>query len=142
MFFLINMQFSDNYSGQVQQVLLHLLTWGLFITLGALLSGKLSIIPGLLTGWTSSLLYFLLMCRRVKQSAELPVGQAIASMRTGWLLRYGFMISILILSVQVPEIDFWAAVVGLFSLHIVLMFHAACIVVLGLITNVGKSEKY
>ncbi len=137
---MLKMQFSDNYTGQVRQFLLYLLAWGLFITLGALLSGKVDIIPGLLTGWTSSLFYFLLMCRRIKKSAELSVGQAVASMRTGWLLRYGFMISILVLSVQVPGINFWAAVVGLFSLHIVLVLHAVCIVVSGLITNVESPK--
>ena len=137
---MLKMEFSDNYTSQVRRTLLHLLAWGLFITIGALVSGRMFIIPGLLTGWTSSLLYFLLMCRRVKKSAELPPGQAVASMRTGWLLRYGFMISMLVLSVQVPGIDFRAAVVGLFSLHIVLFLNAVCIVVSGLITNVGKSK--
>lgn len=137
---MLKMQSNDNYTGQVRQFLLYLLAWGIFITLATLLSGNVDIIPGLLTGWTSSLFYFLLMCRRIKKSAELPAGQAVASMRTGWLLRYGFMISILVLSVQVPGINFWAAVVGLFSLHIVLVLHAVCIVVSGLITNVESPK--
>lgn len=137
---MLKIEFSDNYTGQVRRTLLHLLAWGLFITIGALVSGRISIIPGLLTGWTGSVLYFLLMCRRVKKSAELPPEQAVASMRTGWLLRYGFMVSMLVLSVHVPGIDFLAAVVGLFSLHIVLFLNAVGIVVSGLITNFGKSK--
>jgi hypothetical protein len=136
----LKMQFSDTYNGQVRQFLLHMLIWGLLLTLGASLVRKVYIVPGFLIGWTSSLFYFLYMCHKVKKSAELPQGKAIASMRTGWLFRYGFMISILVLSVKLPGINFWAAVVGLFSLHIVLMLQAVCIVVLGLITNVSKSK--
>lgn len=137
---MLKMEFSNNYTSHVRRVLLHLLAWGLFITVSTLVSGRVGILLGLLTGWTSSLFYFLLMCRRIKKSAELPPGQAVASMRTGWLLRYGFMISMLVLSVHLPGIDFWAAVVGLFSLHIVLFLNAVGIVVSGLITNLGKSK--
>lgn len=137
---LFKVGFADNYLAQVRQTLIHLAAWGLFVTLGALLSNRAFIIPGLLTGWVASVLYFLLMCRRVKKSAELSPGQAVASMRVGWLIRFSFLISILVLSVHVPGIDFWAAVVGLFSLHIVLMVNAVVIVVAGLIPNVGKSK--
>ncbi|MDF2569018.1 MAG: hypothetical protein K0R55_622 [Sporomusa sp.] len=137
---MIKVGFADNYAAQVKQTLTQLVAWGIFVTLGALLSKQFYIIPGLLTGWLGSVIYFLLMCRRVKKSAELSPGQAVASMRVGWLVRFSFLISILILSIHVPGIDFWAAVVGLFSLHIVLMVNAVCIVVCGLITNVGKSK--
>lgn len=131
---------ADNYVVQIRRTLLQLVALGVFMTLSALASGQTSVIPGLLTGWTSSVLYFLLMCRRVKQIAELPPGQALASMRAGWLLRYGFIIAMLVLSVQVPGIDFWAAVVGIFSLHIVLVINAVYIVVYGLIANLGKKN--
>jgi hypothetical protein len=135
-----NVGFAEDYSGQVRQTLLHLLAWGLFITLSALLSKQILLIPGLVTGWTSSVIYFLLMCRRVKKSLDLPPEKALASMRAGWLVRFVFMISILVLASNVPGINFWAAVVGLFSLHIVLMVNAVCIVVSGLIANLGKSK--
>lgn len=132
--------FADNYVVQVRRTLLQLLALGLFMTLSALAADQTLVIPGLLIGWTSSVIYFLLMCRRVKQSAELPPGQALASMRAGWLIRLGFIIAILVLSVRVPGIDFWAAVVGLFSLHIVLLINAVYIVVCGLIANFGKQN--
>lgn len=127
--------FADNYVVQVRRTLVQLVALMVFMTLSAWVSNKFSIIPGLLIGWTSSVIYFLLMCRRVKQSAELPPSKALASMRAGWLIRFGFMIAILVLSVQLPGIDFWAAVVGLFSLHIVLMINAVYIVVCGLISS-------
>ncbi|WP_425058650.1 hypothetical protein SCACP_33070 [Sporomusa carbonis] len=126
---------NDDYAARVRRTLIYLLAWGLLVTLSAVLSGKIFIVPGLLLGWSGSLIYFLLMCRRVKKSADLPPGQAVASMRAGWLLRFGFIIAILVLSIQVPGIDFWAAVVGLFSLHIILMLDAVYIVVAGLIAN-------
>lgn len=132
--------FADNYVGQVRKTLLHLLALGLFLTISAFLSDKVFFIPGLLVGWTSSVLYFLLLCRRVKKSAELPPDKALASMRAGWVLRFGFMIAMLVLSVKVPGIDFWAAVVGLFSLHIVLVLNAVYFVVFELISNLGNQN--
>lgn len=132
--------FADNYVGQVRKTLLHLLALGLFLTISAFLSDKVFLIPGLLVGWTSSVLYFLLLCRRVKKSAELPPDKALASMRAGWVLRFGFMIAMLVLSVKVPGIDFWAAVVGLFSLHIVLVLNAVYFVVFELISNLGNQN--
>jgi hypothetical protein len=132
--------FADDFAVQMRRTLVHLGAWGFFITLGAFMSNKVFIIPGLLTGWSGSVIYFLLMCRRVKQSAELPPEKAIASMRAGWLIRFSFAISMLVLSIYVPGIDFWAAVVGLFSLHIVLMINAVITVISGLLANVGKSN--
>ncbi len=132
--------FADNYVGQVRKTLLHLLALGMFLTISAFLSDKVFLIPGLLVGWTSSVLYFLLLCRRVKRSAELPPDKALASMRAGWVLRFGFMIAMLVLSVKVPGIDFWAAVVGLFSLHIVLVLNAVYFVVSELIANLGNQN--
>lgn len=137
---MLKAEFADSYTGQVKRTLTHVIAWGVFITLSAFVSGRLSIVPGLLTGWTASVIYFLLMCRRVKKSSELPPDEALASMRAGWLMRYGFMISVLVLAVKIPGIDFWAAVVGLFSLHIVLMLHAVCIVVSGLIANLASPK--
>ncbi|MGL5514745.1 MAG: ATP synthase subunit I [Sporomusa sp.] len=137
---MLKIGFADNYAIQVRQTLVHLSAWGLLITVGAFLSNKISIIPGLLTGWSGSVIYFLLMCRRVKKSVELPLGQAVAAMRSGWLSRFSFTISLLVLSVYVPGIDFWAAVVGLFSLHIVIMLNAVFFVIAKLIADVGKSK--
>lgn len=132
--------FADNYAVQVRQTLVHLAVWVLLITVGALASSKMFFIPGLLLGWSGSVIYFLLMCRRVKKSAELPLGQAVSTMRSGWLIRLSFIISLLVVSVYVPEIDFLAAVVGLFSLHIILMLNAVFFVVSELIAGVGKSK--
>jgi len=137
---LLKIGFADNYAAQVRQTLVHLSAWGLLITVGAFLSNKISIIPGLLTGWSGSVIYFLLMCRRVKKSAELSLSQAVATMRSGWLIRLSFTISLLVLSVYVPGIDFWAAVVGLFSLHIVFMLNAVLFVASELVGSVGKSK--
>lgn len=132
--------FADNYVGQVRQTLVHLLALGLFLTISAFVSSKVYLLPGLLIGWTSSVIYFLLMCRRVKRSAELPPDKALASMRAGWVLRFGFMIAMLVVSVHMPGVDFWAAVVGLFSLHIVLLLNAVCFVVFELISKIGKTK--
>ncbi len=132
--------FADDFAAQMQRTLAHLCAWVLFITLSALISDKIFIIPGLLTGWSGSVIYFLLMCRRVKKSIELSPEKAVASMRAGWLIRFSFAISILVLSIYVPGIDFWAAVVGLFSLHIVLMVNAVITVITGLLENFNKSN--
>ncbi|QDR82116.1 ATP synthase subunit I [Sporomusa termitida] len=132
--------FADDFAVQMRRTLAHLGAWVFFITCSAFITDKIFVIPGLLTGWSGSVIYFLLMCRRVKKSAELPPGKAVASMWAGWLIRFSFAISILVLSIYVPGIDFWAAVVGLFSLHIVLMVNAVITVITGLLENVNKSN--
>lgn len=137
---MLTIGFADDFAAQMRRTLAHLGAWVFFITFSAFISDKLFIIPGLLTGWSGSVIYFLLMCRRVKKSVELPPEKAVASMRAGWLLRFSFAISILVLSIYVPGIDFWAAVVGLFSLHIVLMVNAVITVSAGLVSNLNKSN--
>jgi hypothetical protein len=93
------------------------------------LAGRSDEIPGLILGMGASYSYFALLLLRVNRSLSLPVAQAIGSMRIGWLIRLTFILLILILSVKVPMFHFAAAVVGLFSLHIIMVF-TACLFIL------------
>lgn len=106
----------------VLPVLVKLCVWTLFLIVSAFISGLPEKIPGLLLGVVTSAVYLVLMAKRVEKSAGLPVSSAVFSMRVGWVLRLSFIVMMLIVSLKVPGIDFIAAVVGLFSLHIIMLF--------------------
>lgn len=91
---------------------------------GAYIEGRLSIMFGLIIGALTGIIYFLLMSFRLKKAAGLSVAKAVFSMRLGWFVRFTFILLMLILSLRVNYIDFWAAVVGLFSLHIIIFLNA------------------
>ncbi|MDR3592253.1 MAG: ATP synthase subunit I [Negativicutes bacterium] len=92
------------------------------------LMGHAAAIPGLFLGGAASAVYFLLMSYRIRRSAALPPAKAVAYMRSGWMVRLSFIVLILILSLKIPQINFAAAVAGLFSLQIVVVFNAILIV--------------
>lgn len=106
----------------VLPVLVKLCVWTLFLIVSAVISGVSEKIPGFLLGVGTSAVYLVLMAKRVEKSAGLPVSAAVFSMRVGWGLRLAFVVMMLIISLKVPGIDFIAAVVGLFSLHIIMLF--------------------
>ena len=106
-----------------------LASWSVLLIAGTWFIGLGKEIPGLLLGMAASYIYFVLLVLRVKHSVTLPVTKAIGSMRIGWLIRLSFILLILILSIKLPMFHFVAAVVGLFSLHIVMVF-TACLFVL------------
>ena len=119
----------QEYVVEVKRTLLYIVFWGMLVSTGAYLSGFSAVLPGLLLGITTSVIYFLLMCYRVKKSAMLPPQKAVSYMRMGWLVRLSFVVLMLILSVRISSMNLWAAVVGLFSLHIVLFLNAVVLVV-------------
>lgn len=95
-----------------------------FLVVGALLEGRRSVAVGLSTGALTGIIYFILMSYRLKKAASLPVAKAVFSMRLGWFVRFSFILIMLIIALRVSYIDFWAAVVGLFSLHIIIFLNA------------------
>lgn len=103
--------------------------WSFFLLGSTWLSGHGDKLPGLLLGIVAAYIYFILVMIRVKKSANLPPNKAVWSMRVGWVIRLVFVCFILYFSLRVPELDFLAAVVGLFSLHIVFL-GAACVFVI------------
>jgi hypothetical protein len=104
----------------VGQVMLFITFWGL----GALLEGRPAVAAGLFAGALTGIIYFILMSYRLKKASGLSISKAVFSMRMGWLIRFAFVLLMLIISLRVSYIDFWAAVVGLFSLHIIIFLNA------------------
>ncbi len=130
----LNRKGINYFMGQWQQkqarlTLVGLAAWSALLIACTWLAGQGDELPGLILGMTASYTYFALLVLRVKRSATLPVTKAIRSMRIGWLIRLTFILLILILSIKIPTFHFVAAVVGLFSLHIVMVF-AACLFIL------------
>ncbi len=121
----------QDYVIEVKRTVLQMIVWGLFVGVSAYAAGLDNVVPGLALGIATSMIYFLLMCYRVKKSAEMPLHKAIAYMRSGWLVRLAFVVLMLVLAVGISNINFGAAIVGLFSLHIVILFNAVVLVVQG-----------
>ena len=118
----------QDYVIEIKRTLLQMSVWGIFVCSSAYFIGDVWRIPGLVLGVITSMIYFLLMCYRVNQSASMPVHKALIYMRIGWLIRLSFVILMLVLSVKIPAIDFWSAVVGLFTLQVILFLNAVVIV--------------
>ncbi len=120
---------------EVRRTLIHMLVWAAFVIVSAWTGGKTDLILGLILGITGSILYFLLMCYRIRKSADMSKEKAVTYMRVGWLIRLSFIVAILIVSLKVPSVNFLAAVVGLFSLQIILYGKAVLTVVQGVFRN-------
>lgn len=126
---------------EIRRTLIQLLLWAVFLVVGAWTGGKADLIPGLILGITASILYFLLMCHRVNKSSGMSPAKAVSYMRAGWLIRLSFVVAVLIVSIKIPSVNFMAAVVGLFSLQIVLYANAVIIVVKGVLRNLILQRK-
>ena len=118
----------QEYIVEVKRTLLQIIAWGIFVCASAYFTGSGWRIPGLILGMLTSMIYFLLMCYRVKKSADMSVPKAISYMRLGWLLRLSFVAIMLVLSIKIPIFDFLSAVIGLFSLQVVIIGNAGIII--------------
>jgi len=119
----------QEYVIEVKQTLLQIAVWAIMICSAAYFLGFSWRIPGLMLGVMTSIVYFLLMCYRVSKSADMSVPKAISYMRLGWLMRLSFVSLMLLLSIKVPMFDFVSAVIGLFSLQVIIIAKASMIVV-------------
>ena len=118
----------QEYIVEVKRTLLQMMALGIVLCGSAYLSDGGWRIPGLILGVITSMIYFLLMCYRVKKSADMSVPKAISYMRLGWLLRLSFVAIMLVLSIKIPVFDFLSAVIGLFSLQMVMVGYAGVII--------------
>ena len=131
----------DEFVDSVKRNLLYVLAWFVFLSVGAFTGGKAHVVPGLALGTAASIIYFLLMCYRVKKSAGMPPAKAVSYMRAGWIIRLGFIVAVLIVSLKVPAIYFPAAVVGLFSLQIILYGNALLTVLKSFLSGIIPARK-
>ena len=120
---------------EIQRTLVYMLVWAAFLIVGCFTGGRPEFIPGLILGSSGSIIYFLLLSYRIKNSAAMKPEQAVGYMRSGWLIRLTFITAILIMSLKIPAIHFLAAVVGLFSLQIILYAQAVFTVLKGLLSK-------
>jgi len=118
----------QNYGVAQRKTLRHMALWSAAVCLFLAVAGRSAAIPGFLFGALLSLVYFLLLAYRVRRSADLPPAQAVAHMRSGWAMRLVFIVMMLAVSTRISWIEFWPAVVGLFSLQCVIFFHAVYLV--------------
>ncbi|MGI6092384.1 MAG: hypothetical protein GX348_01900 [Veillonellaceae bacterium] len=119
----------QEFFNEVKRTLLHLAVWGALVVSAMYFSGSLALIPGFILGLGTSIVYYLLMSYRVKKSAELPAAKAISYMRAGGMGRLIFIIAMLFLAAKLQQINLWSAVAGIFSLHAVMVFNAALLII-------------
>lgn len=122
------MKHMQEYVIEVKKTVLQIMVWAVIICSTAYFAGFGWRIPGLILGVITSIIYFLLMCYRVSKSANMSVPKAISYMRLGWLMRLSFISLMLLLSIKVPMFDFVSAVIGLFSLQVIIVVNASMIV--------------
>lgn len=126
---------------EIRRTLAYMLAWAALLIVGCLTGGRAEFIPGLILGGSGSIIYFLLLSYRIKKSTTMTTEQAVGYMRSGWLIRLIFITAILIMSLKIPEIHFLAAVVGLFSLQIILYAQAVFTVLTGLLSKLILERK-
>lgn len=119
----------QEYIGEAKRTLLQIIAWGIVMCGSAYFAGYGWRIPGLVMGISSSIIYCLLLWYRILKSADMPVEKAIFYMRMGWGIRLFFILIMLFLSLKIPILDFGSAVVGLFTLQIVMVSNAFVYVV-------------
>lgn len=125
----------QEYFIEVGRTLLQIVLWGIAASLLLYATEHGGWVPGFAVGVTASVLYYVLMCYRVRKCAELPAAKAVGYMRTGWLIRLCFILLVLLLSVRLPGVHFWASVAGLFSLQGVMVMNAVRLIIRGIVKN-------
>ncbi|MEN6412128.1 MAG: ATP synthase subunit I [Veillonellales bacterium] len=118
--------------------MIQIVLWGIGLGSGAYAAGYSSWLSGLALGTITSIVYFLFMSCRVRKSVELPPHKAVSYMRVGWAIRLIFILLMLVLSVQIPSVHFWAAVAGMLSLQVVLLLNGGILILKSLLGAVKK----
>lgn len=116
---------------EIKRTLVQMSLWGAFVLCCMYLSQSAFLMSGFVLGFLTSLIYYLLTCYRIKKCIDLPLAKAVAYMRIGWAMRLVFVVLMLGLSIHTPQLNFWGAVAGMFSLHAVMLFNAVFIIVKG-----------
>jgi len=123
----------QEYSIEIKKTLLQITAWGILLGANVYFAGYKELLVGLLLGIAASMVYFLLLSYRIHKSADMPIEKAVLYMRIGWLNRLVFIILMLFLSAKIPGINFWSVVIGLFSLHMVMLFKSVVLILKGLV---------
>lgn len=123
------------YGNEIKKMIGQMMLWGILVLIAAYNSGNSEKMTGLAMGIFASVIYFLLMCYRVKKSIDMPVGRALLYTKIGWLIRLAFIVMMLLLAAKLPGIDFWAAVFGLFTLQMILFLQAVALVAKSFLAN-------
>ncbi|SFL62691.1 ATP synthase subunit I [Pelosinus propionicus] len=118
----------QEYDVEIKKTIIQMIVWGLSICTAAYFTGYSGKIAGLFIGIFTSVIYFLLMGYRIKKSAEMPINRALLYTKIGWIIRLGFIVAMMLLSIKLPGVDFWSAVFGLFTLQIILFLQAVVLI--------------
>lgn len=109
---------------QAKQLVWQLVGWGIVAAGGAWLQGDTAAAAGVTLGIVVSIVNFLLMCRKVKQIAGMPVEKAVAYMRLGWIQRLVLVVAVVFIAIKTPGIQVWGVIVGIVSLYVLIGINA------------------
>lgn len=85
---------------------------------------QMILLNGVLAGFIAGLTYFYIIGKRLFKSTELELEKAVIYMRAGWFIRLSILVLIFILSIRISTAMFWAAVVGLVWVNVVVLINA------------------
>ena len=121
--------FFKQYLDQVKRTVIMLLIFAavVLVTISFLQFDK-TIVYGFLWGFLASLIYYIFITIRVKKCADMEPLVAQRYMGVGAILRFFFLSLMLILAIKIPQTNFLATVVGLFSFHVVMILDVLIVV--------------
>jgi len=117
-----NQEFLEEYFAQVRRTFTYLLIWGILVVLNAYASGNAHIVPSFLYGLVASFIYFFLLTSRLEKSSKMaePI-EAVAHIQKGSSIRFLFVVVVLVVAAKIPQLEFLAVTIGVFSWKVVVM---------------------
>ena len=96
----------------------------LLCSIGAYVLGKAYLVMPIIAGCIVGGTCWFIVAYRMTKSAGLTVDEAKKSMQFGFVIRWFLIIGILIMAIRITEEIFWAVVIGLFLISVIMMINA------------------
>lgn len=96
----------------------------LLCSIGAYTLGKAYLVMPIIAGCIVGGTCWFIVAYRMTKSAGLTVDEAKKSMQFGFVIRWFLILGILIMAIRITEEIFWAVVIGLFLISVIMMVNA------------------
>ncbi|MDF2564323.1 MAG: hypothetical protein K0Q53_718 [Massilibacillus sp.] len=92
--------------------------------LGAYVLGKAYLVMPIIAGCIVGGACWFIIAYRITKSADLSGDEAKKSMQFGWVIRLFLILGTLIMAIRISVEMFWAVVIGLFLISVIMMVNA------------------
>ena len=92
--------------------------------LGAYILGKAYLVMPIITGCIVGGACWFIIAYRITKSADQNGEEAKKSMQFGWIIRLFLILGTLIMAIRISVEMFWAVVIGLFLISVIMMINA------------------